>query len=86
MLEHGDIEELADLEDALAPVDEEVSQIETQIAATHRGCWDFRPAARAARRPLFERLTELSEQFGRMRIRRAALRRLARLASRQSAD
>lgn len=84
MLEPGDIEDLADLEIALAPVDEEVAQIEAQVAATHRGCWDFRHAARAARRPLFERLTELSEQFGRMRIRRAQLRRLAKLSSRQS--
>jgi len=86
MLEPGDIEELADLEDALSHVDEEVAEINAQIRATHGDGWDFRPAARAARRPLFDRLTDLSEQFGRMRLRRAELRRLIKNAEKTRND
>lgn len=81
-----DIAELADLEDALAPVDEEVAEINAQIRATHGDCWDFRPAARAARRPLFDRLADLSQQFGRMRLRRAELRRLVKNAEKTRHD
>lgn len=81
-----DIAELADLEDALAPVDEEVDQIKAKIAATHGDCWDFRPSARAARRPLFDRLADLSQQFGRMRLRRAELRRLVKNAEKTRHD
>lgn len=86
MLQPGDIEELRDLEDALAPVDEEVAEIKAQMMATHGDCWDFRPAARAARRPLFDRLADLSQQFGRMRLRRAELRRLVKNAEKSRHD
>lgn len=77
-LDQADAAELAGIEYELAPVDMEVDLIMDRLRTTHAGGANFSPEAKAARAPLFERLTVLSDRYGKLRTRRAQLRRLFR--------
>ncbi len=77
--------ELEELELLLVPVDQEVAFIEAEIARSHCAGWDFSVEAREFRAPFFERLTVLSEEYGKLRIRRAAQRRLVKLLRKEAA-
>lgn len=86
MMDENDAAELVDLEASLAPVDEEVAFINAQLRLSHGPLGDFSEEQKRFRAPLYEQLTELSERFGRLRIRRAELRRLAKSVRQQASS
>ena len=79
----AELDRLAELEALLAPVDSEADELGRELWFSHLPDPDFSASARAFRRPIFDRLTDLCERYGRLRIERASLRRALKSAMQQ---